>query len=459
MVVNLKNFFEPERIAVIGASRNPSKVGHVIMKNILDGGYPGEVIPVNPNAEEILRRKAYGSVKKIEEKVDLAIISVPAEFVLKVVRECKDKGIKDLLIISSGFAEIGNKKLEDKLADFLNNNKMSAIGVNCLGIYDSYNKLDTLFLPRYRLRRPEPGAIGFICQSGAVGSATMDIATEQGHKFSKFISYGNATHVDESDLIEYLGNDDETKVICLYVEGIKNGEKFYKTVREVSKKKPIIALKGGLTEEGNKATMSHTGSLAGKKEVYLGIFKQTGVIKAESLEEMFSIASLVEKEVRFDDNRVQVITNGGGYGIISTDNISESKNLKMAELSGIATNKLRRAFPKTVNVRNPLDLGGDATNERYKIALEACIKDKKVDCILLIVLYQTPLITTDIIEVISEASSGTPKPIVVVSTGGEFTEKLSNSLEKKGLPVFSFPKDAITAMDKLVWWENKRKSL
>jgi len=458
-MVNLKNFFQPERIAVIGASRNPSKVGHVILKNILDGGYEGEVIPVNPNAEEILRHKAYGSVTKIEEKVDLAIISVPAELVLKVSKECKDKGIKDLLIISSGFGEIGNKKLEDKFADFLNENKMRAIGVNCLGVYDSYNKLDTLFLPRYRLRRPEPGVIGFICQSGAVGSATMDMATERGHKFSKFISYGNATQIDESDLIEYLGKDEETKVICLYVEGIKDGDKFYKTVKEVSKKKPIIALKGGLTEEGMEATLSHTGSLAGKKEVYFGIFKQAGVIRADSLEEMFNIASLIEKDVRFGGNRVQVITNGGGYGIISTDNISESKDLEMAKLSGVTTNKLRKAFPKTVNVRNPLDLVGDATDERYKIALEACIKDKKVDCILLIVLYQTPLITTDIIEIISEMHGGTQKPIVVVSTGGEFTEKLSNSLEKKGLPVFGFPKDAIVAMDKLVWYQNKKKNL
>jgi acetate---CoA ligase (ADP-forming) len=458
--MNLKNFFEPERIAIVGASRDKNKVGHVIMQNVLDEGFEGEVIPVNPSAERILNREAYGSVLKIPGKVDLAVISVPAKFVMKVIGECNRKKIRDVLIVSAGFSEIGNRKLEDKLRDCLVKHKMRAIGVNCLGIYDSYNKLDTLFLPRNRMKRSEPGGIGFVCQSGAVGSAIMDKATDEGHKFSKFISYGNATHVDESDLIDYLGDDEKTKVICLYVEGIKDGDKFYKTVKRVSKKKPIIALKGGLTDRGMKATLSHTGSLAGKKEVYFGVFKQTGVIRADSLEEMFTIASLVEKEAFFKGkNRIQIITNGGGYGIVSTDKIVEAKNLEMAFLTSETSRKLRKAFPETVNIGNPLDLVGDATNERYEIALEACLKDKNVDGIFLIVLYQTPLIDSGIVKIISSAHESSKKPIVVVSTGADFTEKLSDSVEEKGLPTFDFPEDAITAIDKLIWWENKRKSL
>ncbi|MCH7568587.1 MAG: CoA-binding protein [Nanoarchaeota archaeon] len=458
-MVNLKNFFEPKRIAVIGVSRNPRKVGYVIFKNILDAGFEGDVIPVNPHVSEILNHIVYSSVKKIKGKVDLAILAIPAEKVLGVVKECKSKGIKDVLIVSSGFSEVGNNELENKLKEFLKKNKMRCLGVNCLGVYDSYNALDTLFLPRYRLKRPLPGAISFVCQSGAVGSAILDIATAKGHKFSKFISYGNATDIDESDLIEYLGNDKNTKVICLYVEGIKDGEKFYKVLKKVSEKKPIIALKGGLTEEGMEATLSHTGSLAGKKEVYFGIFKQVGIINADSLEEMFNIASLVEKNVEFKGNRLQIITNGGGYGIISTDAIVDAENIEMSSLSSKTIKNLRKVFPKTINVRNPLDLVGDATTERYEIALEACIKDDKVDGILLILLYQTPLITTDIVEVISGFHQETKKPIVVVSTGGEFTENLSESLEDKGVPVFSFPKDAIHAIDKLIWYGKKRKRL
>ena len=451
-MVNLNTFFKPKRIAVIGASTNPNKVGHVIMKNIIDGGFEGKVFPVNNSGGEILNCKVFTNIKKIKDRVDLAVISVPAKFVLKVVKDCRDKNVKNVLIISSGFKEIGNSKLEEKLADFLNKNKMRAIGVNCLGIYDSHNKLDTLFLPRYRLKRPSPGCIGFVCQSGAVGSAILDIATEQGHKFSKFISYGNATQTDESDLLAYLGNDPNTKVICLYVEGIKDGEKFFKTIKEVSKKKPIIALKGGLTEQGMKAALSHTGSLAGKKEIYFGIFKQTGVIRADSLEEMFNIASLFEKKIKFKGNRLQVITNGGGYGIISTDNIVSSENLTMAELSNNSKKVFKKVFPKTINLRNPLDLVGDATTERYKIALEECTKDENIDGIVLVVLYQTPLITTDIVEIISEYKN-IGKPIVVISTGAEFTEVLSESLEKRGFPTFSFPEEAIKSIDKMVRYQ------
>ncbi len=454
-MVNLENFFKPKNIAVIGASRDQNKVGSVILKNIIKGGFKGEVFPINPNADLILGKRAYPSVKKVEAKIDLAVVAIPAGKVLGVVKECKEKKISDLLIISSGFSEVGNNKLEGQLKEFLNKNKMRAIGVNCLGIFDAYNNLDTLFLPRYRLKRPAAGAISFVCQSGAIGSAILDIATDQGHKFSKFISYGNATDIDESDLLEYLGKDENTKAICLYVEGIKDGEKFYKTVKEVSKRKPIIALKGGLTEEGSKAALSHTGALAGKKEVFFGIFNQTGVINAGSLEEMFHIATLFEKNVKPKGGRVQIITNGGGYGIVAADNISKSKNLEMAKLSSQSEKLLKKSLPNTVNIRNPLDLMGDATNERYKAALEAGLNDSEIDVVLLMILYQTPLITENATDLIMEYEQKSGKPIVVVSTGGEFTESLSRRLERKGIATFSFPEDAINALDKVVWYNKK----
>ena len=455
-MVNLKNFFEPKNIAVIGVSRNPSKVGHVTLKNILDGGFKGKVFPVNPKTKELLGLKSYSSVLKIPHKIDLAIIAVPADYVLKTVKECNKKKIKDVLIVTAGFAEIGEKKKEQDLRKYLDQHNMRCIGVNCLGVYNAHYDLDTLFLPRYRLKRPEPGSISFVCQSGAVGSATLDFGTEKGHKFAKFISYGNATQIDESDLIEYLGKDDKTKVICLYVEGIKNGEKFYRTVKEVSKKKPIIALKGGLSKRGEEATLSHTGSLAGDKDVLFGILKQTRVIKADTLEEMFNIASLVGNGMKFRGEKVQVITNGGGYGIISTDNIVASENISMAEFSEENRKGLRKAFSKNVSIGNPLDLVADANTQSYRTALEACINDKNIDAILVIALYQTPLLTTDVVEVISEAKRKTNKPIVVVSTGGEFTENLSQSLQETGIPTFNFPESAIKSMNKLAWYNLKK---
>ena len=455
-MLNLSNFFKPKRIAVVGASRNPNKVGHVIFKNIIDGGFDGETIPVNPKTHNIFNRISYGSVRKIPRKVDLAIIAVPAQFVLDVVRDCYKKKIKDVLIVTAGFSEIGEKKLEDELRDFLNKKKMRCIGVNCLGIFDAYNDLDTLFLPSYRMERPKPGRISFVCQSGALGSAVLDLAADQGYGFSKFISYGNATQVDESDLVEYLAEDENTKVICLYIEGVRDGDKFYKTMKKVSKKKPIIVLKGGLSDEGQKATMSHTGTLAGKKEVYFGVFNQANLIRADSLKEMFHIASLIEKESFFDDGRILVVTNGGGYGIVSTDNIVESKNLEMAVLSKETSKTLRKAFPKTVNIGNPLDLVGDATTHRYVTALEECVKDNNVGGLLIIILYQTPLITTDIVNVIGEFRDKTDKPIAVISTGGEFTEVLSERLKEMGVPVFGFPQEAVRAIDKVAEYYLKK---
>ncbi len=453
MSLVLDNFFKPRSVAVIGASRNSVKVGHVILKNLIDGGFRGRVFPINPEATSVLGLRAYNSILNIPEIIDLAIIAVPSEIVMKVVNECAKKKILDVLIITSGFGEVGNVKLEQQLRELLDKNKMRCIGVNCLGVFDAYNKFDTLFLPRYRLSRPKPGGISFVCQSGAIGSAILDIAAASGHTFSKFISYGNATQIDESDLLDYLHNDPTTKVICLYVEGIKNGEKFYETLKKVATVKPVIVLKGGLTPAGQKATISHTGSLAGDKAVFYGIFEQCGVMRADSLEEMFHIAALIEKDVHFKSNKIQIITNGGGYGIISTDAISSSKHIKMAELSPQTISEIKKFSPATMNIGNPLDLLGDATTERYRLSLDSCLNDKNVDGVLLVVLYQTPLITTEIVEVISEAHRKYTKPIIVVSTGGEFTELLSRSLMERGLPVFYFPTEAITALDKVVEYQ------
>ncbi len=453
MVMDLQGFFKPTSVAVVGASRNPAKVGHVILKNLIDGGFKGLIFPINPEADNLLGYRVYPSLAKVSESIDLAVIAVPAESVLETIEECKKKKIKDVLIITAGFGEVGNHELEKKLKSKLDAYGMRCIGVNCLGIFDAYHKFDTLFLPRYRLTRPKPGGISFICQSGAIGSAILDVASTSGYTFSKFVSYGNATQIDESDLLEYLGNDETTKVVCMYVEGIKNGQRFFDTLKKVTAHKPVIVLKGGLTDAGKSATLSHTGSLAGDSSVFFGVLEQTNAIRANSLEEMFHIAALVEKGVSFKSNRLQIITNGGGYGILSTDAIASSKHVKLANLSVQTNSEIKKFAPAHMNIGNPLDLLGDATTERYKQALEICLKDSGVDGILLIALYQTPLLTTEIVEVITEAHSNSKKPIIVVSTGGEFTDLLSRSLRERGLPVFSYPEEAIVALDKLIAYQ------
>lgn len=451
--MDLEDFFKPQSVAIIGASRNPAKVGHVILKNLIDGGFRGLIFPVNPETNNLLGLRTYSSISKIDDFIDLVVIAVPAKLVLGVIDECKKKKIKNVLIITAGFGEIGNVDLEKKLKAKLYAYGMKCVGVNCLGIFDAYHNFDTLFLPRYRLTRPKPGGISFVCQSGAIGSAILDVASTSGYNFSKFVSYGNATQIDESDLLEYLENDETTKVVCVYVEGIKNGGKFFDVLKKVTMKKPVIVLKGGLTDEGKQATISHTGSLAGDSSVFFGILDQTNAIRANSLEEMFHIAVLVEKGVHFGDNRLQIITNGGGYGILSTDSIASSKHIKLAVLSANTSAEIKKFAPEHMNVRNPLDLLGDATTERYRQAIESCISDSGVDGLVVVALYQTPLLTTEIVEVISEAHNKSKKPIIVVSTGGEFTDLLSRSLRERGLPVFSYPDEAITALDKLIAYQ------
>jgi len=450
---NLDAFFSAQSIAIIGVSRDTMKVGHIIFRNFIDAEYSGKVFPVNPNATLILNKKAYHSVLQIPEKIDLAIVAVPAEFVPIVVDECGKKKIENLIVITSGFKEMGNYALDKKLLSLIKKYRMNLIGPNCLGTFDSYTKLDSLFLPRYRLKRPKEGGLSFVCQSGAVGSSILDMATKEGYGFAKFISYGNAMDVDESDLIEYLGSDEKTRVICLYLEGIGDGRKFIDIAKKVSKKKPIIAIKAGKTKEGSRATLSHTGSLAGTAEVYSGIFRQTGILEVSSLGDMFETAKMLEKCMQPKGERVMVITNGGGYGILATD-ATINNGMHLAEISKESKKVMKKLLP-AIALENPIDLLGDATTEGYKHALSIAINDKGVDIILLVVLYQTPLVTTDIVDIIIEANDMKKKPIIVVSAGGEFTDVLKSTLEANNIPNYTFPENAVRAIRHLVGYYKK----
>ncbi len=451
---NLDGFFNAQSIAVIGVSRDPNKVGHVIFRNFVDGGYKGKVFVVNPNAENILNYHAYASVSDIPESVELAIVAVPAEVVPKVLEECGKKKIRNVVLVSAGFKEVGNYKLEKKLEGVIKKYKLRVIGPNALGVFDAYSKIDSLFLPRFRMSRPKEGVISFVCQSGAIGSSVVDLATAEGYGFSKFISYGNAVDADESDLIEYLGDDERTKVICLYIEAVKDGKRFLEVCKKVSKRKPIIAIKGGVTEAGAKATLSHTGSLAGSAEIYFGAFKQAGVIHAKNLEDMFNFAKILEKCIMPKGGKLQIITNGGGYGILAVDAAAKD-GVELSEPSKETKKELRKQLPPIINIENPLDLVGDATSGRYKICIDACMRDKNVDVLVIIVLVQTPLIATDIVDVLIEANDLKKKPIVVVSAGGEYTEVMRKNLEENGIPTYTYPEDAVRAVQQLVKYYKK----
>ncbi len=445
---DLEYFFNPRSVAIIGPSRFPRKFGYVILENFLTSGFKGEVYPVNPKADEILMKKCYASVKDIPKSVDLAVIVLPAQKVSQAVKECVEKGVKACIIISGGFSEIGNKKGEEEILSIAKE-KMRIIGPNVFGIYDAYTNVDTIFAPRYRLERPKKGHMAFISQSGAFGTALLDTLASYGIGISKFISIGNRIDVDEVDLLEYLAKDKETRAIALYIEGVKRGKEFVKTLKSVTKRKPVVIYKAGKTKKAKEAVKSHTATIAGDERIYSAVFKQCGAIEANTVEELMDFTKAFSYGLHPKGDRVQIITNGGGFGVITADEV-EKRGLKLAELSSRTIEEIKKRMPPYAVISNPMDLIGDANAERYKIALDFALKDKNVDLVITIILIQLSLIESDIIDVLAEMKKKYEKPIIVCATGGEFTMMHRKMLEKNGIPTYDTPERAVAVAKALV---------
>jgi acetyl coenzyme A synthetase (ADP forming)-like protein len=446
--MSLDAFFKPKSVAVIGASREPRKFGHVIFKNFVESEFKGKTYPVNPKADSILGLKAYANLRGIPSQVDLAIISIPAPLVPGAIDECVSTNVKAAIIVSGGFKEIGEKgeQLELEISRRIKDSGLRIIGPNCIGVYDPVNHVDTLFLPRYRLRRPKRGPIAFISQSGAFGSAVLDWAASQEIGVSKFVSIGNKIDVDEVDLLEYLMDDPITKCITLYVESVSRGRDFLKTASKVAKGKPLVVLKGGVTNEGASAAMSHTGSLAGTAKIVAGAFEQAGVIQAQTVDELFDYGrALAYLPIPKDRREVAIVTNGGGFGVISTDEATKV-GLRLAKFTSETVDRLRERLPNYANVRNPLDLVGDADVDRYRVALQAVSSDPNVGIVLAIVLLQTSYIESDVVDAITESQVTTGKPMVVCTIGGDFTQILVKMLEENRIPSYTTPERAINAI-------------
>lgn len=446
----LIGFFHPKSVAVIGASREAKKIGYVILQNFVLGHFHGNIYPINPNAEEILHLKCHPSVLSVRDRIDLAVIAIPAPLVPTALEECGRKKINNVIIVSGGFEEVGRIDLKRRLEKILGKyQKMRVIGPNCLGILDTRTGIDTLFLPSYRLERPKRGGISFISQSGALGSAVIDWAAMQGFGLNKFISYGNALDVNEADLLEALEKDGSTKVIIAYFEGMREGRKFFESAKKVSRKKPIIAVKGGRFEESSHAVKSHTGSLAGSSEVYSAAFKQAGIIQANSSREAFDFARTIINEPEPKGRKVQIITNGGGYGVLAADAAIEN-DLILARMNAETVKSLKKKMPERVVIGNPMDLTGDADNERFRIAIEAALNDNNVDSILVNMLFQVPTLDSDIVQILSELNKKKKKPLLVMSIGGNYSELHRHALEKEGVSTFISPFNALKALRKMV---------
>ncbi|MFC1613224.1 acetate--CoA ligase family protein [Patescibacteria group bacterium] len=447
----LNNFFNPKSIAVIGASRHKNKIGHSILKNLLDAKFKGKLYPVNPKAEKILNQKCYASIKQLPKKLSLAIIVIPAQFVLTVLKECGEQEIKNVIIISAGFRESGSNglKLEKELKELAMTMDINILGPNCLGLLDSLNNLNASFAKGMIAK----GKISFISQSGAICSAMLDWAKKENIGFSKFVSLGNMAGINELDLLEYFITDKSTEAVFAYLENLSDGGKFVEIAKKLCLKKPLIVLKSGITERGKSMAMSHTGAMAEDDRIIEGILKQSNAIRCQSLSEIFDLAKLIANTKILKDNKLAVISNAGGINVITTDKISAS-SLSLAKMNDVTLNKLQKNLPPIVHVRNPLDIIGDADAERYSLVIESFCKDKNISNILVILTTQTstePLKTADTIVKFSKKYN---KNIIASFIGGEEINEAVNLLKHNGMSNFSYAESAIVALDKLNVWNN-----
>jgi acetyl coenzyme A synthetase (ADP forming)-like protein len=445
--MKLDALFRPRTVAIIGASRTPGKVGYILTQNIIESGFEGSIYPINPNAEEILGKKCYPSVAEVPEEIDLAIVSIPSAYVNQVAEECGEKGVKALIVISAGFKEIGREGavLEEQLVDIGKKYGMRIQGPNCLGIINTATPLNLSFAAGM----PREGGIGFISQSGALGTAVLDWILKEEIGFHSFVSLGNKGDLDEVDFIEAMGEDDDVSVILLYLESIEKGRRFLEVASGVVERKPVIVLKGGTSSAGARAAGSHTGALVGSFLAYKTAFDKAGVILAESVEELFNYGITFTEQPTPKAEGIAIVTNAGGPGILATD-LSEKLGLRMAGLSSETQSQLRVNLPPAAATGNPVDVLGDARADRYRFAVEKVLRDGHVNAVVVILTPQAmteSLATAEAIVEMGQQISG--KPMVAVFMGGEQVEEARGYLRRNGIPCYDFPDEAIRTISAL----------
>lgn len=454
----LDNFFNPKSVAVIGASRKPGKVGYDILKNMVQCGYQGNIYPINPSASEILGLKAYPSILDIADDIGLAVVAVHPPNVSEVIEQCGIKGIDSVIIITAGFKETGAEgaTLESKLVTRARELGIRLIGPNCLGLIDTYSKVNASFAAGM----PGKGAIGFFSQSGALCLAVLDRALAEGIGFSKFISLGNKADISDTDLMLALAEDGGTKVILGYIEGIEDGREFMKVASRVSKKKPLIILKSGTTGAGAKAASSHTGALAGREAAFEAAFKQSGVIRAHSIRELFNYALAFANQPLPRGPNVVIITNSGGPGIIAAD-ACDKLDLQLVPLHKETVDELRTFLPSIASFYNPIDILGDAGADRYEKALNTVLKDEKVHAVIVLL---TPTAVVDVeatARVIAYVSRLIDKPTFTSFMGRKSVEPAWKTLMKCGVPNYSYPEEAVSCLNSMyryqIWLNRPEK--
>ena len=452
-------FFNAKSVALIGASPEVGKVGNSVLEALVKHDYKGKVFPVNAKGyPEIMGIKAYKSLDEISEPVDVVVVTVDLKFVPNLLKTCGQKGIHNVVIISGGGKELGGERaeIEQQVKDLSAKLDIRIIGPNCIGMFNGENRLDCAFQGHERMLRPKNGNVAFLSQSGTIGIAFMEHSSPFG--MSKMISYGNRSDVDEADMIWYLSEDPQTKVIGLYVEGLGDGRKFVNTAKKVinERKKPIIVFKNGRTIRGAKQAASHTGSLGGTFTVVKGAFSQSGIISVDSYDELTASLKSFSWQPIPNGNKVAMVTNGAGPIIAAIDQF-EKLGLEVANLSEQSISTFKSHYPPTYVIGNPCDVTGSANAADYKFAIQTFMDDPNVDIIMPWFVFQDDPLEETIVEILSDFNKQRRKPILVGALGGPFTQKMATRLEENKVPVYQSVNTWATAAGSLARWSHLSK--
>lgn len=431
----IKAIMQPESIAIIGASNKIDTINGIITRNALTGGYLGRIYLVNPNTDTIFGRRVYPNIKEIPDRVDLAEIVVPARIVPKIMEEAAEKGVKGVVIVSSGFAEVGNSRLQDEILKIAKDGNMRIIGPNCFGLINTESELDITFTFSKALK----GSIAFISQSGAICSGTLDWASREELGFSKFVNLGNKADVDEADLMLYLSKDKQTKVVTMYMEGIKEGRKLFNVAKEVTKNKPVVAIKSGVSDVGARAALSHTASIASSDEIVEAAFKQAGIIRVHDLEELFDLAIAFAYQKPAKGKSVALISNTGGLAVITAD-WCRKFGLDVPIFPEKTIKKLKEILLPIASPLNPVDMTGTAGYDAYRHVIECALSDENIDCIIAIFASQGVITADEPAKAVVDGSKKHDKPILAFWMGGSSIVEALEIFKENQIPVYPSPK-------------------
>ncbi len=444
-VGRLDFLFDPRSVAVVGASPTPGKISHIIMESLEGSGYRGEVYPVNPKYTTVRGLRCYPSLREIGKPVDLAILAIPAQEVVDVVKDGEGV-VKGCIVISGGFGEKDERGrlLERELRMLSSRSGIRIVGPNCMGVFDAVTGLDTFFIPRDRVKRPGRGRLSILSQSGSFALTAIDELASEGIGVARVVSYGNRLDVNETDCLEFLAEDDATGAVAIYIESVDDGRRFIDVARRCAMKKPVMAIKVGRTAPGITAAGSHTGAMAGRYEIYRTAFKKASIIELRGFEDFIDGCKALGRYDPPKGNRVVIITDGGGVGVNIADACCEL-GLKVPSLEEDLKKRIEKEFPPFFIVGNPLDLTGSVTDELFAKAVERTLRNKRFDMAIVAALWGPPGLTDRLPEILARKARAIKKPVIICSPGGEYARKKRALFRKYGFPVFTTPESSARA--------------